>query len=211
MATGLTFQVDKLIIGSRLGVADVTAYALVGRLFLIVHAGTMLVQLPLWPAYGEAIRRGDVAWARRVLRLMLAVSVASMVAWGALLFFGGKPIVRFMAHGEDVAVPRGLIVAVAAFFVMRVWAECHSVPLNAAGVIKPQVRVLLSNGVLNVVVALALVKPFGVLGVAWAFPITALLTSVWAYPALVRRHLNAQDHSERGSGIDVARATEAAA
>jgi O-antigen/teichoic acid export membrane protein len=151
-----------------------------------------------------------VAWARRVLRLMLGAATAAMVGWGAVLYFGGGPIIRFVSHGEDVPVDKGLIVAVAAFFVMRVWAECHSVPLNAAGVVKPQVRVLLANGVLNVIVALALVKPFGVLGVAWAFPITALATSVWAYPALVRRHLSERAAVAAVSGSATPTATEAA-
>ena len=205
MATGLIVHVDKLIIANRLGAGDVAAYAVVGRLFLLVHSVFVLIQWPLWPAYGEAIRRGDVAWARRMIRLMLVATTLGTVAWGAALYFFGGPIVGFVSHGERVDVSRSLIVAVTAFFVVRSWAECQSVPLNAAGVIKPQIGILLANGVLNTALALALVGPFGVVGVAWAFPISALLTSVWGYPALIRRHLSA------GVGTSANRSPPAAA
>jgi O-antigen/teichoic acid export membrane protein len=200
LGTVLVFQVDKLIIGNRLGAAEVTSYAVLGRLFLIVYAAFVLIQVPLWPAYGEAMRRGDVAWAKKAVRLMLVGSSALLTAWGTVLFFFGGPIIRFMSRSQDVEVSRSLIVAVTTFFVVRAWAECQSVPLSAAGVLKPQLRILLANGVLNVALALALVKPFGVVGVAWAFPITAMLTSVWGYPVLLRRHLFDVGHKLGSAG-----------
>jgi Na+-driven multidrug efflux pump len=41
--------------------------------------------------------------------------------------------------------------------------------------------------VLNLALALMLARPFGVEGVAWATPISAMLTSVWGYPWLMKK------------------------
>jgi O-antigen/teichoic acid export membrane protein len=158
---------------------------------MIAYGVFMLLQAPLWPAYGEAIRRGDLPWARRTLRLMLTLGVGGMFVCGAGLLTFLEPVVRLMTGGADVYVSRHLVVAVMAFFVMRAWTECQSVPLNSAGIVRPQLLLLLSNGVLNVVLALVLVGPYGVLGVAWAFPIAAAVTSLWGYPVLIRRYLGA--------------------
>ena len=99
---------------------------------------------------------------------------------------------------DHVGITVADLAAVTAFFVLRAWAECQSVPLNAAGVVKPQLAILLANGVLNVIFALLLVKPYGVLGVAWSFPLSAAMTSLWGYPLLVHRYLGAK-RAERGA------------
>jgi O-antigen/teichoic acid export membrane protein len=190
IATMLVFQVDKLIISNRLGAAEVTPYSVVGRVFLMAYGVFGVIMYPMWPAYGEAIRRGDVAWARRGIRMMLALGTAAMLGCGAALYFFGGPIVGLLTRGQDVDVSRGLVLAMTAMFVMRAWAECQSIPLNAAGVVRPQIAILLGNGVLNVILALLLVKPYGVLGVAWSFPLSAIVTTVWGYPWLIRKHLS---------------------
>src|SRR5439155_14321633 len=56
------FQVDKLIIGHFVGPDAVTQYSVIGRPFLLVFGLYSLVLGPLWPAHGEALRRGDVEW-----------------------------------------------------------------------------------------------------------------------------------------------------
>ena len=48
-----------------------------------------MVLAPLWPAYGEAIARGDVEWVRRTLRrsVTIAVSLSALVS-AALVMLG---------------------------------------------------------------------------------------------------------------------------
>ncbi len=67
--------------------------------------------------------------------------------------------------------------------------DCQSVFLKSIGVIKPQVLFYGGHAVLNLVLSILLARPFGVEGVAWATSISGLVTGVWGYPWLVRRHL----------------------
>ena len=62
------YESDKLIILKVLGADEVTRYAVPGRLFVLMYGLFMLMIAPLWPAHGEALRRGDFAWMRRALR-----------------------------------------------------------------------------------------------------------------------------------------------
>jgi Na+-driven multidrug efflux pump len=84
------------------------------------------------------------------------------------------------------------------------------VPLNACGVVKPQIAILAGNGLLNIVLALVLAKPYGVLGVAWAFPISAAVTSLWGYPWLIRRHLAKAAGKAAGTDLERGRVSGSA-
>jgi Na+-driven multidrug efflux pump len=63
------------------------------------------------------------------------------------------------------------------------------VALNSVAIYKPQIFFFGAHALLNLALALILARPFGVLGVAWATPIAALLTSAWGYPWLMRKYL----------------------
>jgi len=61
--------------------------------------------------------------------------------------------------------------------------------MNSVGIFRPQIIMFGGHAVLNLALALTLARPFGVEGVAWATPISALLTSVWGYPWLMKKLL----------------------
>jgi O-antigen/teichoic acid export membrane protein len=176
----------------------------IGRLYLLAYGIFSLLLQPLWPAYGEAARRGDLAWVRRTLRLSLVLGCGTMLACGIAMFFFGGPVLRLWTRGQQVFVSRHLILAVTALFVARTATECQSVVLNSVGVMVPQILLLGANAVLNIALAVALAHKYGVVGVAWSFPVTALFTSLWGYPWLVHRHLDSR-LLQRGTGTQAAK------
>jgi len=189
MSAVLLFQSDKLIIGIGLTPDQVAPYAILGRVFLSGYGVFMMLLNPLWPASGEAVRRGDFAWVRKSLRNSMLVGMGIMGCIGlALLLFSGPVLARFPA-AAGVTVSRSLILAVTITFVLRAWVDSRSIILNSVNVLKPQIVFYSGHAILNLIVAIALVKPFGVEGVAWATPITALLTSVWGYPWMIKRYI----------------------
>jgi Na+-driven multidrug efflux pump len=149
----------------------------------------MLLLGPLWPAYGEAIRRGDGAWVNKTLRYSIVYGCGMMIVFTLVMLLFGDPILRVWTHGRVPHVSRGLIVAVGINFTLWCWITAQSVPLNGAGVIGPQLAVLGTQGILNVALAIVLARRFGVDGVAWSMAIAALASGVWGYPRLIRKHL----------------------
>jgi O-antigen/teichoic acid export membrane protein len=187
------FQVDKLIIGAVLGQDGVADYDVVARPFLIVFGLYSVLLGPRWPAYGEALRRGDVDWVRRALRRSLIAGVGGMTACGAAMFFFGDRIIDVWTRGEFVQVSRHLVVAMTALFVLWTWMGGLSILLNSAGVLRGQMWVMSLHAVLNVILAFPLARHFGVTGVAWSMTITGLLSSVWGYPWILRKHVYQRD------------------
>ncbi len=52
------------LLGHRLGQEAVASYAVLQRVFWIFVVASALLTTPLWPAYGEALARGDRRWIR---------------------------------------------------------------------------------------------------------------------------------------------------
>lgn len=183
------YESDKLVILKVLGAEEVTRYAIPGRLFVLMYGLFMLMITPLWPAHGEALRRGDYAWVRKALRNSLAIGCGSILAFGAVMYFAGPAIVRAWTGGKGVEFSRSLVVALTLMFVLRAWVDCRSIIVNSAGVLVPQLAVYGGHAVLNLVLAFLLAPRFGVEGVAWATVLSALVTSTWGYPWILRRYI----------------------
>ncbi|HYE20341.1 MAG TPA: MATE family efflux transporter [Tepidisphaeraceae bacterium] len=183
------FQFDKVLIGSLMGAEHVTPFALVGQVLVTCYAVFVHVLSPMWPAYGDAIRRGDWAWVRRTMRVSLVFGCGLVAAVGLAFVFTADVVLAKWSRGQVTHVSASLVLAVTATFLLRAWIDCRSVALNAAGVLAPQVILIVSHAVLNVVVAIVLGRRYGVEGVAWATPLTALVTTAWGYPWLVRKYL----------------------
>jgi O-antigen/teichoic acid export membrane protein len=183
----LLFQCDKVVIGGTVGAEGVTPYALVGQVFITAYGFFMLFQAPLWPAYADALRRGDGVWVRRSIRVSLALGSLIVITCGIALLAAGDYIIARWSRHQVTHVSHALTLALTATFLMRVWVDCRSVALNAAGALLPQTAVIGAHAAANLVLAVSLGRRFGVEGVAWATPITAVLTSGWGYPWMVRR------------------------
>ena len=184
----LLFQADKLMITFFLGADKNSAFSLVGQLFLSGYALCLIFLQPLWPAYGESMRRGDFAWVNRTVRMSLFVLCGCLTVWGMIILLFGKFIFRHWLH-KDIDYSNSLVLAMTATFVLRAWVDCRSTVLNSANVLWPQLRLLGTHAVLNLFVGWFLGKHlhYGVEGIAWSTPITALMTTTWGYPLLLAR------------------------
>ena len=62
VSMAIAYESDALVLTQILGPSAVTVYSVTMRVFLVVPALAGFVLAPLWPAYGEAISRGDAEW-----------------------------------------------------------------------------------------------------------------------------------------------------
>src|SRR5271170_1232273 len=86
VVVGIAFSADNFIIARTLGAANVPEYSIPQRMFALITMMSGMLVAPLWPAYGEAISRGDIGWVRHTLRTsLIVVASASFAASCTLL------------------------------------------------------------------------------------------------------------------------------
>lgn len=174
--TGIATNVDLVIVTHALGLHEAAAYAVPMRLFAQLGFVVALVSAPLWPANGDALARGDLAWVRRMTRRMTVVSAALVLALGGLLVLVVSlvPTVLGLAVTPDVTLLAGLL----AWWLLLATISPRFMVQNAAGVVRPQ----LLGWSLYVVVSLPAkwygVRQFGSASVPWIGLVTYLATVV---------------------------------
>lgn len=90
---------DALVISNKLGAAAVTDYSIVAKLYTTTALASLIFQ-PLWPAFGEAIQRGDHDWVRRTVRKSLLLAGAISLGTGLLLSLLGPTVVLLWLKGR---------------------------------------------------------------------------------------------------------------
>jgi O-antigen/teichoic acid export membrane protein len=187
-AVAFMFQGDRLILGALRTPTEVAGYGVVVRCFMLPYGLFVLSLGPLWPAYGEAFRRGDWDWCAKKLRLSVALGIGIVLVAGLIMStLGTRILTTLMGHGTPLP-PREIFLAFTVACLLRAWADCHGVFLNGANVLLPQVGLLGSNALLTLLIAVPATRTYGAVGMAWAYPLAASVTTLWGYPWLVKRY-----------------------
>lgn len=191
----VAFSADNFIIARMLGAVNVPEYSIPQRMFSLITVMSGMLVAPLWPAYGEAISRGDINWVRRTLRQsLLAVLAATSIASGVLLFSSDMLIHWWVA--SRIHPPFVLLLGLAVWTVIGCCGDTLAVFMNGAEVIKFQLVVASVFGIGCVITKVLLVRHVGIVGIPWATAIAyALLNALpcaICIPSFVR-HLGQRD------------------
>ena len=113
-AVAVAFQSDVIVAARVVGQDGAAQYSIGFRVFMLVPVMISLVTLPLWPAYGEALARGDRVWIHRTFWLSTFGSLVLTLVSSANSPRTLAPDHRYLARraddhaGGDVVGPRRL-------------------------------------------------------------------------------------------------------
>lgn len=190
LAVAVAFTSNTVIIAAIIGPSAVADYTVVSKLFMIP---TLLVGFaigPLWPAYREALSRGDADWVRRTFRrsIWLSLSVAGVIS--VALVGLGLPLIAAWV-GSAVQPAFGLVLAVGVWTTLSAVGTAISMLLNGAQVMRFQVITAILMATANILLSIALTSRIGISGVVWgsviAYSLFALIPVAFYLPRLFAR------------------------
>jgi O-antigen/teichoic acid export membrane protein len=186
VTVAVAYTSDSLVIAQLSGAAAVAEYAVPEKLFGLITLVIAMVLAPLWPAYGEAIARGDHTWVRRTLRrsFLLAVGLAALAS--VCLLLAGPMLLRLWV-GDALAVPFMLMLALAIWKVIEAGGNAVAVYLNGAHVVGYQVASAVSVAVCAISLKFLLIPTYGVAGAVWATVAAYLVFAAVPYAILLPR------------------------
>jgi O-antigen/teichoic acid export membrane protein len=158
------FQSNPIIVAQVLGASAVASFAIPDRLFGVVGAILGMALMPLWPAYGDAIARGDLSWTRRTLKLSLVLSISGAVILGFFLVVAGPTLIDWWVSGA-VSVSFALIAALWAWKVMEAVGNAVAMFLNGVNQLRVQVACALATATSSIALKVWLTAHIGVIGI----------------------------------------------
>lgn len=134
---------DNIILSRKLGPDAVTQYAIPMNLINLFTSVATVLLSTLWPAYSEALSRGDIPWIKNTLyrSLLIFVSGSIVVALGIIL--AGKPLVSLWTSGR-VIPSFTLLVGAALWLIVGTTSNVIQILYNGIGYLKfPAVCIVL--------------------------------------------------------------------
>jgi O-antigen/teichoic acid export membrane protein len=185
----IAFSADGFIVARSLGAVTVPDYAIPQRMFSLISVIVAMMVSPLWPAYGEAISRGDIRWVRRTLsRSLLLVFGGTCLTSGLLLLLSRRLI--FWWVGPHITPPALLLLGLAAWTVLDCCGNALAMFLNGATIMRFQIVVASLFGIACVTAKIVLVPRYGIAAVPWSTLITYLVFCVLPYVFYLQRHFS---------------------
>lgn len=178
LCAALQSSVDNLIVAQLFGPDAVTQLAVPARLFTLAGALIMIGLAPLWPAYGEAIARGDTRWVKRTVERSIIWAAFVSAAFAFPLIMLGKPIVKAWA-GPNIEPSQSLLLALGCWMVLSTIGASIAMFLNAASIVALQTACAVLVGVTATAMKVWLGETYGNEGIVWvmnfAYAMFALL------------------------------------
>lgn len=166
IATAVAYSSDNIVIAQMLGASAVAEFAVPDRLFAQVSLIVGFVVMPLWPAFGEALSRGDRAWARRTLiRGTGLAALASFVVSAALVFAG--PTILYYWVGNVVQPSFLLLLGLGVWRTIEATAGPSSMYLNGLRAVRFQVVMATVTAAVALGLKVLLLERFGVEIIPW--------------------------------------------
>lgn len=190
VAALLVFSLDRLIILHFAGATDVASYDVTARLFAVAYSLYQVVLMPLWPAFGDAMRRGDLEWTRRTLNRVTGVAVAGMFLLVVVMLLVGGPLVALWTGNTDLSVSPLLILGLGAFFIVRAFSDVHTILLFGSDKPGAVLASAVVHGLLAVSLGVAFGRQWGTNGVVAANALAFAVTAGWWVPYRARRGLS---------------------
>lgn len=170
--------------------ATTAEYAVIIRIVQIFSGLVMFTTSAFFPAYREAMERGDRPWVQEGFRRMVVARVSLAMAFAAVLILAGNQLLGLWLQRDDMRFSSALWAVLGAHLVAGAWVTAHSELLTVLDRIWVQIGLVVGNGIVTVLLTLWLSPRFGVLGVLVAAAFTTVIGWTWVFPLLTRSILS---------------------
>lgn len=142
---------NNLLISQFVDPASVSSYSLSYQLFSYVLLAYTIIITPLWSAYTEAWRKGNVSWIVKTMGRIKKIFLLFAVGCAVVVLF--TPVIFRLWIGEKADVPIVMAAAVAVMILLDMWIRIYDFLINGVGKIRIQMIINIVMACLNIPLA----------------------------------------------------------
>jgi O-antigen/teichoic acid export membrane protein len=162
----LIYASDNVIITQFLGPEAVTEYAVPYQMYSLSLIVFNVILTPLWPAYSEALARGDLAWVRTALSRSLKLILLATGSISLFLIIFGNTLLKFWV-GPKISPSLLLNLGLGVWMVVLTFGSAMSMVLNAANIFRFQVKFVLLTLIFSLLFKSLFIYYFKLPGIVW--------------------------------------------
>jgi len=184
----VAFSSDNLLAIWMCGPEAAGLYAIAMKLFSPCRllAGALLG--PLWPAYGEAIARGDITWIRRTVAASIIAVEAVVLPLALVCLFFGNELIRLWFQ-QPILLGFGLLSGAAVWVALEAIGAGLAMFLNGASLLRAQVPLCIAFAVMAIAAKVTFANQFGIAGIIWGTILAYSIAQLVPYAHIIRRHI----------------------
>lgn len=190
LAMAVGYQTDNLVIAQVLGADSVSQYAIPLKLFTLIPTVLGFFMFSLWPAYGEALARGDIYWIKRTYWRSLWATVLCAIPCAVILFVVARPIIHFWV-GRSITPTILLLVGLTIGSIVNSMIGPVAAIMNGTRVLVFEAVTWSIMAIANLAISIFLTKKIGLSGVIYGSIISQILfilvPSYWYIPRFMRK------------------------
>jgi O-antigen/teichoic acid export membrane protein len=186
VGVSLAFVSDNLVAAQVLGPEAVALYSVTFRMFSVASVMATLLSWPLWPAYGEAMARGDILWVKRTLSRSLIITLVITLIPSIILVIFGPRIIRLWV-GPGINPSFLLLLAMGIWTTMSAVWGALAMFLNGANLLQFQLVCVSSMAISALGAKIWLAQAVGLPGIVWGTIIAFLLFCAIPYTFYLHR------------------------
>jgi O-antigen/teichoic acid export membrane protein len=156
---------DNIIIAHVIGATKIASFEIIKKIFLFSMLTQFLIQ-PLWPAFNEAMAKGDMVWVSKTLKkaLNLSIGFGALISLPLLIF--GKQIICYWV-GKEYEPSWLLLVGFYLFVFQANYGGVMSTLLNSSKYINKQIVFIGLASTCSILLKIVLGRLIGIEGIIW--------------------------------------------
>lgn len=181
-------QIDNIVIAQIMGARAVTEYAVPAKMYNIILSLLIVLSGSLWPAYTDALTRNDRVWIVRAFRRVVLLGVVIALISSVLLYASADRILMVWV-GPGIHASRPFLAVLGISCVAAAYLQPVGFLLNGLTRYRAQVICGLAMAVTNLILSIALVKVYGIIGAILGTAISTIVAQVIPLTLVIRRLL----------------------
>ena len=156
-----------LVVANRIGTSDVTPFSVTQKLLGVMTMVLTMSIWSLWPAYSEAVARGDWPWIRRTFKRTMILALIMLAPTIIAASLAGQWVIRLWTGTESAVPCWSLLMAWCVWTLLRGCNTVFQILLNGLHRMKGQATYGIAAGIIGLTAAW-LAAPYGLPEAIWA-------------------------------------------
>ena len=192
IAVAFAYQSDGIVITQTLGQSAYGDFAVVQKLFLFLSSLLSAAMVGLWPAFGDAVARKDMAWAFQTLKRGITVAAVISITGVSVLTVAMPWLIKHWMHNL-VSPPWTLVAVLAVWTVIDAISSVLAAFMNGANILRSQVGIATAMALTAFAGKWLLTPRLGATGATLSTILSYCLISVPAQICIFRRVFQNKD------------------